>query len=115
MTFRVPEKYRIRSGRAGSDESYGNNGAFEVKLRHGQTVFVIASDQLSWEHVSVSRRDRCPTWDEMCLIKDIFWDEEECVVQFHPPRSQYVDTHPYCLHLWKKIGETYETPPKEFV
>lgn len=47
--------------------------------------------------------------------KDIFWDEEECVVQFHPPRSQYVDTHPYCLHLWKKIGETYETPPKEFV
>lgn len=66
-------------------------------------------------HVSVSLPRRCPTWDEMCLIKDIFWDEEECVVQFHPPRSQYVDTHPYCLHLWKKIGETYETPPKEFV
>ena len=115
MTFSVPEKFRIRSGRVGSDASFGNNGAFEVRLRHSQTVYVIASDGAGWEHVSACRRDRCPTWDEMCLIKDIFWDEEECVVQFHPPRSQYVDTHPYCLHLWKKIGETYETPPKEFV
>ena len=80
-----------------------------------QTVGIVASWGGGWEHVSVSLPRRCPTCDEMCLIKDIFWDEEECVVQFHPPRSQYVDTHPYCLHLWKKIGETYETPPKEFV
>lgn len=43
------------------------------------------------------------------------WGEEECVVQFHPPRSEYVNRHPYCLHLWKKIGEEYETPPKEYV
>lgn len=58
---------------------------------------------------------RCPTWEEMCMVKDIFWGEEECVVQFHPPRSEYVNRHPYCLHLWKKIGEEYETPPKEYV
>ena len=25
------------------------------------------------------------------------------------------DEQPYCLHLWKKIGEEYETPPKEYV
>lgn len=82
----------------------------EIKKNHRLMIV-----REGWEHVSVSLPRRCPTWDEMCLIKDIFWDEEECVVQFHPPRSQYVDTHPYCLHLWKKIGETYETPPKEFV
>ena len=66
MTFSVPEKFRIRTGRVGSDASFGNNGAFEVRLRHAQTVYVIASDGAGWEHVSVSRRDRCPTWDEMC-------------------------------------------------
>lgn len=68
-----------------------------------------------WEHVSVSLQNRCPTWDEMCRIKDIFWGEEECVVQFHPPRSEYVNNHPYCLHLWKKIGANWDTPPTEYV
>lgn len=36
-------------------------------------------------------------------------------VQFHPPKSEYVNLHTYCLHLWKKIGGTFETPPKMFV
>lgn len=78
-------------------------------------IAVIASWGGGWEHVSVSLARRCPTWEEMCMVKDIFWGEEECVVQFHPPRSEYVNRHPYCLHLWKKIGEEYETPPKEYV
>ena len=65
--------------------------------------------------LSVSLRNRCPTWDEMCLVKDIFWQDDECVVQFHPPKSEYVNLHPYCLHLWKKICGTFETPPKIFV
>lgn len=78
-------------------------------------IAIIASWGGGWEHVSVSLRNRCPTWDEMCMIKDIFWGEEECVVEYHPPKSQYVKLHPYCLHLWKKIGTEFETPPKEFV
>lgn len=76
---------------------------------------IIASWCGGWEHVSVSLQNRCPTWDEMCRIKDIFWGEDECVVQFHPPKSEYVNLHPYCLHLWKKIGEKADLPPKEFV
>jgi len=64
----------------------------------------IASDQMAWEHVSVSLGDRCPTWDEMCRVKNIFWDEEDCVVQYHPPKSDYVNNHPYCLHLFRPIG-----------
>lgn len=87
--------------------------AFTSKEERRQ--YVIASWGGGWEHVSVSLARRCPTWEEMCMVKDIFWGEEECVVQFHPPRSEYVNRHPYCLHLWKKIGEEYETPPKEYV
>lgn len=33
----------------------------------------------------------------------------------HPPKSANINIHPYCLHLWKKIGAEYELPPKEFV
>ena len=62
MTFHVPEKFRILNGSMGSDASYGNNGAFMVNLRHGQKVAVIASSGMGWEHVSISRQDRAPSW-----------------------------------------------------
>ncbi|WP_456813633.1 MULTISPECIES: DUF7694 domain-containing protein [unclassified Bradyrhizobium] len=45
----------------------------------------------SWEHVAVSTPRRCPNWEEMCFVKDLFWNEEECVMQLHPPHSQYVN------------------------
>ena len=52
-----------------------------------------------WEHVSVSADGRCPTWDEMCWVKDLFWTEDECTMQLHPPKSDYVNCHPHCLHI----------------
>lgn len=106
--FKCPEKYRVHlPGYAFGDE---RNGFFMVKLRHGQSVTVIASDGAGWEHVSVSRKDRCPTWDEMCQVKDLFWGEDDCVIQYHPPKSEYVNNHPYCLHLWRPIGQYLPVP-----
>lgn len=29
--------------------------------------------------------------------------------------ERYIDLMPYCLHMWKKVGEKYELPPKEYV
>jgi len=110
MSFHVPEKLRIHTGPMGSDASAGNNGAFLVRCNHGQWVNVIASDGMGWEHVSVSRRDRVPNWDEMCRIKALFWDDEDVVIQFHPRVSDYVNLHPNCLHLWRPIGVELPTP-----
>lgn len=110
MSFCAPEKFRIKSGALASDASFGNNGAFEVRLRHSQIVFVIASDQMGWEHVSVSRKDRCPTWEEMCQVRTLFWGEEDWVSQFHPPKDQYVNNHPYCLHLWRCVDAATPVP-----
>lgn len=85
-------------------------------------LIVIATDgddgllNSGWEHVSVhgetARGIFTPTWSQMCYIKDLFWDEEDCVVQFHPPKSQYVNHHKNCLHLWRKTNENWPTPPK---
>ena len=83
-----------------------------VKPFKERQVSLVASWGEGWEHVSVVMRNRCPTWDEMCLAKNIFWREDECVAQFHPPKSEYVNNHPYCLHLWKPMGREIETPPK---
>jgi hypothetical protein len=68
------------------------------------------------DHVSVSLSvKRCPDWEEMCMIKDMFWDDEDCVVQYHPPKSEYVSMHPFCLHLWRPIGIEIPRPPSIFV
>lgn len=65
-----------------------------------------------WDHVSVSLRDRCPTWEEMCWIRSLFFEDEETVIQFHPPKSQYINAHPYCLHLWRPTQTVLPLPPK---
>lgn len=114
MCFQVPEKFRVTKGAMGSDSSYGNNGAFWVKTK--KSVFtVIASDQLGWEHVSVSLPSRCPTWEEMCFIKSLFWSDDDCVVQYHPSKDQYVNNHSYCLHLWRPIENQFPVPPSFMV
>lgn len=115
MSFHVPEKFRITFGQLGSGPEIGNAGAFAIKLKNAQLVFAIASDALGWEHVSVSRKDRCATWGEMCQVKSIFWDAEDCVVQYHPPESDYVNQHPNCLHLWRPTSGGLIRPPSIFV
>lgn len=122
MSFHVPNTYRVRKGAFGSDESHGNNGAFFVpnraaRLRALSTreagavpLKIIASDGAGWEHVSVSLPTRCPTWDEMAFVKSVFWDAGDCVVQFHPPESEYVNNHPFCLHLWRSTRHAFPLP-----
>lgn len=80
-----------------------------------QILRVIASWGGGWEHVSVSLPNRCPSWDEMEAVKRIFWRDDECAMQLHPALSQYVNYHPYSLHLWRPIGQTIPLPPVEFV
>ena len=108
--FKVPEKYRLTSGPLGSTPEYGNNGAFIFDL-NGARIVAIASDQMGWEHVSISLTGRCPTWNEMCAVKAMFWSDDACVVQYHPPKSSYVNNHPYCLHLWRPTEQTLPMPP----
>lgn len=64
-----------------------------------------------WDHVSVSLPTRTPTWEEMCHVKDLFFELNETVVQFHPSIEEYVNNHPYCLHLWRSQTEIHELPP----
>jgi len=108
------EKCRVRQGQFGSDETFGNNGAFVVRSPRCTKLIIIASDGMGWEHVSVhiDGKNRCPYWDEMCYVKSLFWGPEEAIVQFHPAESEYVNNHPYTLHLWKPVGEIVQTPPE---
>jgi len=126
--YKVPEKYRAKLDMSHPyyTEEGMNEGIFMIPTAM-KTVFLMCiatpgEDFMPWEHVSVTLKKmlkggtahelgRCPTWEEMCKVKDLFWDGTDAVVQFHPPESEYVSEHHHCLHLWKKVGENFETPP----
>lgn len=114
--FEVPSKFRIRNGMMGTTDESGNNGMFQIpKGIDGKYFAVIASDGEGWEHVSVSLPSRTPIWEEMCMIKNLFWGEGDVVVQFHPAKKDYINNHSNCLHLWRSDRVIIETPPSILV
>lgn len=99
--FQHLENYRIVSGPMAS-KCGDRFGAFIIHFQN-RAMIVIATDGENytpkWEHVSVSHPNRCPNWPEMCFVKNLFWEEDETVIQFHPAKSNYVNMHPNCLHM----------------
>jgi hypothetical protein len=81
----------------------GGMGVFTKGYQKGMTV--IWSYAGGWEHVSIDGKNRMPTWEEMCELKDMFFNDDECCVEYHPPKSEYVNNMKYCLHIWKPIEE----------
>jgi hypothetical protein len=66
---------------------------------------VILSDAVEldgkrWRHFSMARADRIPTWEELVAMKELFLGAESRALQVIAPRSEWVNIHPYCLHLF---------------
>lgn len=113
--MKFPENLRCRFVGTPWHSSSGDPfGVFQYR-KNGVNLRIIASsgnDEIPWEHVSVSTEVRCPTWDEMDAVKRLFWDDEQAVMQLHPPRSQWVNNHEHCLHLWRPTGVETPLPPE---
>ena len=60
-------------------------------------------DGKRWLHLSVSRRDRLPSWPELREVKNLFLGREVMAVQVLPIESKYVNIHPNVLHLWRCV------------
>jgi hypothetical protein len=109
------EKWRVSQGVYQSQRG-DDFGLFLIEGPCGKGLRVIASSGdaslgVDWEHVSVSTPSRCPNWTEMSFIKDLFWAETECVMQLHVPKSKHINTHNFCLHLWRPLNAEIPMPP----
>lgn len=108
--YRVTDKRRLRlySGWAGDDTC----GVFDVPSPiDGGMLLVVASAGAGWDHVSVSRPNRCPNWPEMSHIYGLFFRPHQTVMQLHVPASEHINCHPYCLHLWRPHNVEIPRPP----
>lgn len=112
-------QHRVRTGPRASDDSFGFCGQFVFRV-NGVLVLAQASDgalkegEPRWQHVSVSlvkTPSFVPSYESMCKIKDLFWEPQDWVVQFHPAKSEYVNMHPGVLHLWRPLDQPLPTPP----
>ena len=82
---------------------------------------IVSSDGEDWEasglsgepfeHVSVSTARRCPRWEEMEFVRRQFFEDDECVMQLHVPESDHINTHNFCLHLWRPVKTPIPRPP----
>ena len=91
-----------------------DGGWAEVELlssKKPRPATVVFSWGGGWDHVSVSFRNRLPTWDEMCEVKSMFFKPEETAWEYHPMESEYVNNHPYALHIWRLQKIELPIPP----
>ena len=77
----------------------------------------VASWGGGWDHVSVAplKKNKIPTWEMMCKVKEIFFRDDEAVIQVHPPKDEYVNMMPNCLHLWRANDKEMILPPSFMV
>jgi hypothetical protein len=123
VAYKIPEKFRNthwEDNLTGGIPMEAGHGAFSFNsnVRPKVRLHCIASNGSGWEHVSVSaRRGKkvlLPEWEEMCYIRYFFWDEEDAVMQLHPPKSLYVDNF-QVLHLWRPTTGEIPLPPRLLV
>jgi hypothetical protein len=134
VAFLLPERYRVAPAMltAALTAAYTTKagdpyGMFQVpSIEPGWMLFIIANRAGNepgdpWDHVSVhvrndrQRKLRTPSWKEMCQVKDLFWEPEDVVVQFHPRQSSYVNHHPHTLHLWRNVRDAIPEPEPHLV
>lgn len=115
--LRYFDRYRKRL----YDGSYGDNkvGFFWIPKAKGYYQ-VYATTGGGWDHVSFCLltengkfEKRIPKWNDVCKIKEMFFDSIEDVVEIHPKAEDYVNEHPYVLHLWKPTVKEMPIPTED--
>jgi len=79
--------------------------AFEHRLVPLKVMRSISTaDSGFWYHLSVSRPDRIPSWDDLLKVRNELLGDIEC---YHviPTAKDYVNVHPYCMHIWARFDQ----------
>lgn len=74
--------------------------------KNGMFVIVSIQKELDgnlWVHLSLSRQNRLPTYNDMKFVKDVFIGKDKKAIQVFPESDKHVNLMENCLHLWHCI------------
>lgn len=109
LTVATANRYRVKSHLGYGDATCGT---FMIPSPiDGYKLRVIASSGLGWDHVSVSRANRCPNWPEMDHVRKLLFRDDETVMQLHVPVTENLSLHDFCLHMWRPHNVEIPRPP----
>ena len=70
-------------------------------------IVAILSIDAGLEHLSISHKDRLPTYEEMKEARYQLMSQNINVAQIFPPKENFINVHDYCLHLWELNESEY--------
>jgi len=114
------EPFRVIRGAFATNKAHGNNGHFFIPY-NSKYLLCIVSDGAGWEHVSfrIVNKKNTRSWigdyRAMKFVKEMFWEDTECVVQYFPPKKDHINMHDNVLHLWKPTDQELPMPKKVMV
>lgn len=88
-----------------------NSMTFVIPLKTEKKVALncLAVWDCGWELVKVSCNKTFPSWEAMCYIKQVFWPDDEAVMQIHLPDSQQI-IDAKTVHLWRPTDQAIPLP-----
>ena len=78
--------YRVRSGKHAGAAIIASAGVYE--------------DEQLWYHVSISRKNRVPSYEDLAFLKEHFVGPSRWAIQLFVPTKEHINIHPNALHLW---------------
>lgn len=79
------------------------NSRMDLMHPDGRVVLYSVSpeaDGQAWIHVSLSRPNRMPSYEDLRITKEHLLGPGRVAYQVFPSADKHVNFHPYCLHLW---------------
>lgn len=126
------EEFRVDKGPLASTKvELAQHGMFTLPVRANTLAICVASNgkhdhaDTGWEHVSVhvkyrwggkkKRKDkvRKPTQDEIIMVRNIFWEPGEAVMQLFSEEGAKGDGYASNVHLWHPTETSIPRPGPE--
>jgi hypothetical protein len=72
------------------------NGHRQLSVIYSEAIY----DHKRWLQVSCAHRNKLPNWETLKYVKNTFIGEDKTAIQILPAADNFVNLHPYVLHLW---------------
>lgn len=100
MASGLPTAHRAPMGfmRVSASPAVAHGEMWLSPQRHLSVIVSVDDGSL---HASIAHPDRYPTWAEILSVRNWIFPAEMEVVMVLARRSEYVNLHPNCFHLWQ--------------